>query len=54
MDKASKVNAILEAMEEAYEREGIEGDFADAHRYYMSDASEVEIDLDYAKWCNNG
>lgn len=53
MDKASKVNAILIAMQAAYEREGVEGDFADAHRYYMSDASEDEIDYDYAKWCPN-
>ena len=53
MNKAAKVNAILEAMEEAYEREGVEGDFDDARRYYMSDASEEEINADYTKWCPN-
>jgi hypothetical protein len=52
MDKASKVSAILARMSEAYEREGVDGDFADAHRYYMSDASETEINEDYDKWCS--
>ena len=51
MDKESKINAILDAMEEAYEREGIEGDFADARRYYSEDAELWEINLDYNKWC---
>jgi hypothetical protein len=53
MDKQSKIYAILEAMEEAYEREGIDGDFDDARRYYRDDASEDEINSDYAKWCVN-
>jgi hypothetical protein len=52
MDRHSKINAILEAMEEAYEKEGIEGDFADARRYYQEDAAEAEIDADYEKWCH--
>jgi hypothetical protein len=51
MDKVSKVDAILARMQEAYEREGIDGDFADGRRYYLEDASEEEIDYDYAKWC---
>lgn len=51
MDKHSKIAAILEAMEEAYEREGIDGDFDDARRYYRDDASEAEINNDYDKWC---
>ncbi len=53
MDKVSKVDAILARMSEAYEEEGIEGDFADARRYYLNDASEEEINYDYAKWCPN-
>jgi len=53
MDKASKVNAILARMQEAYDEEGIDGDFADARRYYLEDASEEEVDYDYAKWCPN-
>lgn len=52
MDKVDKVDAILAAMEEAYEREGVEGDFADARRYYLNDASKEEINADYEKWCN--
>ena len=51
MDKVSKVDAILARMAEAYEEEGIEGDFADARRYYLADASEAEINDDYDKWC---
>jgi len=50
MDKHSKISAILEAMQEAYEREGIDGDFDDARRYYYEDASEAEIDADCVKW----
>jgi hypothetical protein len=38
-------------MQEAYEREGSEGDFEDGRRYYLNDASEEEIDFDYNKWC---
>ena len=53
MDKHSKINAILDAMQAAYEREGVDGDFADAHRYYLNDASEAEINADYDKWCVN-
>jgi len=51
MDKVDKVDAILARMKEAYDEEGIEGDFADARRYYLEDASEEEVDYDYAKWC---
>lgn len=53
MVKQSKINAILEAMQEAYEREGVEGDFDDARRYYREDASEDEINSDYDKWCKS-
>lgn len=51
MNKIEKINAILNAMEDAYEEEGIDGDFADARRYYLDDASEAEINDDYDKWC---
>lgn len=51
MDKVSKIDAILARMQEAYEEEGIDGDFADARRYYLDDASEEEINYDYDKWC---
>jgi len=51
MDKHSKISAILEAAAAAYEREGIDGDFDDARRYYLNDASEDEINSDYDKWC---
>lgn len=50
MDKHSKINAILDAMQAAYEREGVEGDFEDARRYYRDDASEDEINSDFEKW----
>lgn len=53
MTKAEKINAILEAMAEAYEREGVEGDFADARRYYRNDATQAEVDADYDKWSAN-
>ena len=52
MDKVDKVDAILARMKEAYVEEGIDGDFADARRYYLNDASEEEVDYDYAKWCH--
>jgi hypothetical protein len=52
MDKHSKIDAILNAMQAAYEREQVEGDFADARRYYRDDASEEEINSDYDKWCH--
>ena len=51
MSKIEKISAILEVMREAYEREGVEGDFDDARRYYRDDASEDEINADYDKWC---
>lgn len=51
MDKHSKIDAILVAIKEAYDREGVEGDFDDARRYYREDASEAEIDSDFEKWC---
>jgi hypothetical protein len=51
MSKIEKINAILISMQERYEEEGVEGDFDDARRYYLNDASMVEIDTDYQKWC---
>ncbi len=52
MDKQQLISDILEAMQEAYEAEGVEGDFADAHRYYCEDAGYDEILADHKKWCN--
>ena len=52
MDMTRKIFAILEAMEEAYKRENVDGDFADALRYYLDDATDAEIEADYQKWCN--
>lgn len=51
MSRAEKINAILEAMEAAYEAEGVEGDFDDARRYYRIDATDAEVDADYDRWC---
>jgi hypothetical protein len=51
MDKQSKVAAILGAMREAYEREGVDGDFDCALTYYLEDATEDEINSDFEKWC---
>jgi hypothetical protein len=51
MTKADMINAILRAMRAAYEKEGIEGDFADAYRYYRDEASLDELLADYEKWC---
>ena len=51
MTKLEKIDAILSTMQEAYEEEGVEGDFADARRYYIHDAPMSEIDADYERWC---
>jgi hypothetical protein len=51
MDKAVLVSDILEKMREAYEAEGVEGDFDDAFRWYMEDAPLEEIIADHEKWC---
>lgn len=49
--KAQMVSEILEAMQTAYKAEGVEGDFDDARRYYMNDATSDEIAADHKKWC---
>ena len=51
MSKAEKIEAILAAQQVAYEAEGVEGDFDDARRWYQKDASDYEINNDYATWC---
>ena len=51
MTRADMINDILEAMQSAYEEEGIEGDFDDARRYYRDDASIDELLADHKKWC---
>ena len=43
---------IVDAMQEAYEEEGEEGDFDDARRHYREDASDEEILADLDKWVN--
>jgi len=48
--RQSKIDSILAAMQDAYDAEGIDGDFDDARRYYREDASDAEIDADLAKW----
>jgi len=42
---------IIEAMQEAYEAEGVEGDFADGERYLRDDASDHELLAEEEKWC---
>lgn len=43
---------IADAMREAYEREGEEGDFEDAARYLRDDAGDAELDEEHSKWVN--
>ena len=44
-------NAIVQAQQEAYEAQGVEGDWDDARRYYRDDASQAELIEDHVKWC---
>lgn len=41
---------IIEAMQEKYEAEGEEGDFADGYRHLAEDASDDELEYEYNKW----
>lgn len=52
--RAGLANAIIEAMREAYEAEGEEGDFEDGARYLRDDASDEELDAEYQKWVKHG
>jgi hypothetical protein len=42
---------ICNAMQEAYEAEGVEGDFDDARRYLAHDTSDQELLDEEEKWC---
>ncbi len=50
-ERANMAYEISEAMREAYEAEGEEGDFADAARYLRDDVSEAELLSEFARWC---
>ena len=50
LTREQKIYAIVDAMQEAYEAEGVDGDFDDARRYFAEDASNEEIDDEYEKW----
>lgn len=49
-DRASMANSIIEYMQEAYEAEGVDGDFDDGRRYLRDDASDEELRCEYEKW----
>ena len=55
MSKADMINAILGAMQSAYNAEGVdvEGDFGlfALQHYYEDKASMDELLADYEKWC---
>ncbi len=53
MSKADMINAILDAMQSAYNAEGVEGDFGlfAVQRFYENEASMDELLADYEKWC---
>lgn len=42
--------AIIEAMREAYEEEGEEGDFDSGYLHFVRDASEEELLEEHKKW----
>lgn len=49
--RVHKAQRIVEAMREAYEAEGVEGDFDDAERYLRDDASDQELLHEEERWC---
>lgn len=50
-ERSNYASLIVEAMSARYELEGEEpGDYADARRYYIEDASDQEILADYQIW----
>jgi len=53
MSKADMINAILDAMQSAYNAEGVDGDFGlfALQRYYEDKDSMDELLADYEKWC---
>ena len=52
--RKGKARRIVEAMQVAYEEEGIEGDFDDAERYLSDDVSDAELLAEEVKWCGLG
>lgn len=50
-ERAGMARAIIEAMQERYEAEGEDGDFADGERYLRDDASDDELRYEKEKWC---
>jgi hypothetical protein len=52
-DRRSKVEDILEAMREAYEKDGSNADFEGGSSYLLNDASDAEVEKAYKKWVKN-
>lgn len=50
--RVGMASSIIEAMREAYEAEGEDGDFDDGLRYLRDDASDEELQTEHSKWCN--
>ena len=44
---------IVAAMREAYEEEGIEGDFDDAYTYLVYVAPQEELEAEFTRWVEN-
>jgi len=49
--RSELASRIVNAMEEAYEAEGVEGDFDNARRYLANDTSDQELLAEEEKWC---
>jgi len=50
-ERKSMASDIISAMRDAYEQEGVEGDFDDGYRHLSEDATDGELQADYDKWC---
>lgn len=50
-ERVGIARAVIEAMQEAYEQEGIDGDFEDGERYLRDDASDDELLREEERWC---
>jgi hypothetical protein len=51
-ERVELAQKIIAAMREAYEAEGVEGDFDDGERYLRDDAGDDELIREEEKWCN--
>jgi hypothetical protein len=51
LQRSELASRIVNAMQEAYEAEGVEGDFDDARRYLANDTSDDELRAEEEKWC---